>query len=332
MMSRTLTALLLSIALLVAGCGKKEPAATAAAPGAPKLFKLRFQTDWYAQSEHGGFYQALAKGYYREAGLDVEINQGGPGPTVPQKIMGGAAEIGMFASDSLIINVNSGLPFVLIGATMQHDPQAVLVHEESDVKTFSDLNGKSIMANPGSNWLDYLKVRYQIDFKLIPMNYSLAQFMADKNFIQQCFITNEPFYAKKNGAKTRTLLIAGSGFDPYRAYATTQSFAREHPEIVKAFVAASTRGWEDFINNDPAPAKALIAKANPQMTEEFMDYSRATMKEFKLVEGDAAAGDRIGLLTKERLQQQVELLVKLKLLPAPIPVEKFTLLGLQPAR
>ena len=115
---------------LLSGCGKS---AAPAAPGAPALTKLRLQTDWFAETEHGGFYQALAKGYYREAGLDVEILPGGPGPIVQQKIIGGVADAGIGTSDALIVNVGSNLPFLVVGAYLQHDPQGILLHEENPV-------------------------------------------------------------------------------------------------------------------------------------------------------------------------------------------------------
>ena len=318
----TLPALALLIAAgLLSGCSKSSPPAAPA--GAPVLTKIRFQTDWLAETEHGGFYQAIAKGYYREAGLDVEVMPGGPGPSVPQKIIGGIADVGMGTSDALIVSVNNNLPFVIAGVYMQHDPQAILLHEENPVNTFADLNGKTIMAVPGSNWLDYVKMHHGIDLKLIPLNYSLAQFMADKNFIEQCFITNEPYYARKNGAKVKTLLISNSGYDPYRVMFTTQKFAREHPEALRAFVAASLRGWRDFVTGDPAPAKALIAQSNDQMKPDFMDFSIGAIKDNYLVTGRPGTGEDIGVMTRRRLQEQVDLLVQLKIIPAPVPLEKF---------
>jgi NitT/TauT family transport system substrate-binding protein len=280
-------------------------------------------TDWLPQAEHGGFYQALVKGYYREAGLDVEIISGGPGPTIQQKMIGGAGDVGMVTSDGLIVNVSSGLPFVYIGVYMQHDPQAVLLHEENPVNTFAELDGKTMMALPGSNWVEYLKAHHHIDFKLIPLNFSLAQFMADKNFIQQCFITNEPFYARKNGARPKALLIADSGYDPYRGMFTTQKFAREHPDALRAFVAATLRGWKDFMDGDATEARAMILQRNNQMTAEFMDYSMGAMRQYHLVEGRPGTGEALGLFTRARLQAQVDLLVQLKIIPAPVPVDKL---------
>ncbi len=323
---------LLALALL-AGCGKPaapKPAANGSAPAKP-LTKIRFQTDWYPQAEHGGHYQALAKGFYAEAGLDVEILSGGPGPGPPQKLISGMADIAMGRSDDIMVQVGNGLPFVIVGALMQHDPQAILLHDSNPVKSFADLNGKSIMAVPGSNWINFLKVRYKIEFNIVPLNYGLAQFMADKNFIQQCFITNEPYYAAKNGAKPRTLLLDDSGFKPYRIFYTTQRFARENPEAVRAFLAASIRGWDDFLGGDPAPGKRLIASRNEQMTIEFMAFTIDALKANRLVSGDPAKGEQTGLLTRKRLQEQMDTLVELKVMPAPVPMEKVVRFDLLPA-
>src|SRR4051812_20766247 len=194
----------------LSGCRpKSQPSTLAPDEKTPAgLIPVRFLTDWMPQPEHGGFYQALAKGYYRDAGLDVKIIPGGPGPRIEQKLVGGVGEIAMMRSDDTITQIGRGLPFVILDAFMQRDPQAILLHEENPVSSFADLNGKSIMAIPGSSWFDYLQRHYHITLNLIPSNYGLAQFMADKTFIQQCFITNEPYFVRKNGGKPKTLLIA----------------------------------------------------------------------------------------------------------------------------
>jgi NitT/TauT family transport system substrate-binding protein len=237
--TKVVLSFLLPCVLLLAGCGRKQPGAGAELTG-NALQKIRFQTDWYPQAEHGGFYQALAKGYYRDAGLDVEIISGGPGATVAQRMISGAADIGMSRSDDVALFVADGKPFVIIGVTFQHDPQAILLHEENPVNTFADLDGKTIMAVPGSAWISFLKRCYHIDFSIIPSNFGIARFMADRAFIQQCFITNEPYYVRANGGKPKTLLISDSGFDPYRVYMTTRRYARENERALRNFVAAST--------------------------------------------------------------------------------------------
>ena len=182
------------------GCSK--PAGPVSAEAAPT--KVRFKTDWYPQAEHGGFYQAVAKGFYRDAGIDVDIVPGGPGSVLvlPDRAGRAQADIAMGSSDDLVMWASKGLPFVGVGVYMERDPQAILVHDASPVRTFSDLNHRAVMAVPGSNWIDYIKAHYDIDFNLIPSNFGIAEFMADKNFIQQCFVTNEPYFVKKNGRAT----------------------------------------------------------------------------------------------------------------------------------
>jgi len=306
-----------ALAAGLAGCSRPAPA-----PGAG-LPRVRFKTDWYPQAEHGGFYQALARGFYRDAGIDVEIVPGGPGVLVSNIVLSGQVDIAMGRSDDMIAWVSQGLPFVIVGAYMERDPQAILVHDESPVKTLADLDGRTVMGVQGSNWIEFIKERYHISFNLIPSNFGLAQFMADKDFIQQCFVTNEPFYVRKNGGRPRTLLMSDSGFRPYRVMYTTQRYLREHPGEVRAFVAASLRGWDDFMNGDPSPAKALIARGNPGMTGEFMDYSIGVMRDAHIVAGRPEDGERIGAMTRGRLQEQVDDLVRLRIIPQLIPLDKF---------
>jgi NitT/TauT family transport system substrate-binding protein len=312
------------IAVALAACSRN--AQTDVSPGAGMsvaIPRVRFKTDWYAQAEHGGFYQAVAKGYYRDAGIDVTIVPGGPGVLVPQIVLAGQADIAMGASDDVVMWASKGLPFVAVGVYMERDPQALLVHDESPVKTFADLNHRTIMAVQGVNWIEYLKAHYKIDFNLIPSNFGIAQFMADKDFIQQCFVTNEPYYVRKNGGHPRTLLIADSGFNPYRVIYTTQRYLKEHPAEVRAFVAASMRGWTDFMNGDPAPAKALIVKDNENMTDEFMNFSIQAMRDEGMVSGKPGLGERLGLMTPQRMQAQVDLLFQLKIIPELIPLDRF---------
>ncbi len=232
---RDIALLAAALAAALAGCSRPAPPPSG---GAAPLPRVRFKTDWYAQGEHGGFYQALARGFYREAGIDVEIVPGGPGVPVSQIILAGQADLAMGRSDDMIVWVSKGAPFVIVGVYMERDPQAILVHEDDPVRSFADLNGRTIMGEPGSNWIDYIKVHYRIDFRLIPSNFGIAQFMADKRFIQQCFVTNEPYFVRKNGGHPRTILMSDSGFRPYRILYATQRYAREHPAEVRAFVAA----------------------------------------------------------------------------------------------
>ncbi len=314
-------------ALFASGCGRQaEPAKVAEdtqAPAAKPLLKVGFKLDWYPSPEHGGFFQALAKGYYRDAGLDVTINAGGPGPVPLPIVSTGRMDMAIGRCDDLIIAVEQGLPLVVVCAQMEHDPQAVMVHEDGPVKSFMDLEGRSVMSNPGAHWVEYIQHRYGVHFNLIPMDYGIARFMTDKSFIQQCFITNEPYFAELHGAKTRALLISSGGYDPYRVIYANRAFATNHPDAVRAFVAATIRGYTEYLNGDSREARARIQVENPSQTDAIFDYGISAMKKFKLVEGDPAKGERMGLITPERMTALQTALVDLKLLEAPMPLERF---------
>jgi NitT/TauT family transport system substrate-binding protein len=317
--------------LALAGCSKVAPPGIPNADAPAALEKVRFKTDWFPQAEHGGFYQALAKGYYKDAGIDADIIPGGPGVRVPQLLLTKDVDLAMGRSDDVIVWATQDLPFVIVGVYMEHDPQALLVHADDPVKTFADLNGRSIMCEPSVHWLDYLRLQYHITIQQIPLNYGIAQFMADKTFIQQCFVTNEPYYVGKSGGHSRTLMLSESGYNPYRIIFGTQAYVNAHPEAVRKFLAATMRGWDDFMNGDPAPAKAIIAKRNENMDADFMNYSIKAMRDEHIVFGQPEAGERLGLMTRRRMQDQVDILARLKLIPGPVPLDKFVRFDLLPA-
>jgi NitT/TauT family transport system substrate-binding protein len=317
-LAHSLLAALFGSLVLAAGCSRPT------APAGPALTPVSLQADWYAEAEEGGNYQALARGFYREAGLDVNILNGGPGGFPFQKVASGNADFALGRSDDVILAVSRGhLPLVIVCAYMERDPMSVLVHEGSPVRDFPDLAGRYMMADPTSAWISYLKAKYRMDFGIIPLNYGLGQFMADPNFIVQGFATSEPYYIRQKGGNSRTLLIADSGYNPYRVIYANAGFVREHPAAVRAFVAATLRGWADFLGGDPAPAEKLILERNEAMTDDFMKFSMGALKENHFVSGDPARGERLGLITRRRMQEQVDLFVRLKIIDAPLPLDQF---------
>lgn len=304
--------------LLLVACSKP------AAPVAQTLTPVTLQADWFAEAEQAGNYQALARGFYRQAGLDVTIRNGGPGCFPLQKVATGRADFALGRSDDVLMAVaNAHLPLVILCAYMEKDPMSVFVHASSPVKDFPDLAGRVVMADTSSAWIPYLKARYHMSFGVIPLNYSLTQFMAEPWLIVQGFATSEPYFLRLHGIASRTLLIANSGYNPYRVIFANRSFVRQHPDATRAFVAATLEGWNDFLGGDREPAERLIRAVNPEMTPGYLAYSIKAMQADHMLRGDPALGERIGLITRGRLQQEVDLAVKLKLIPAPIPVDEF---------
>ena len=320
--------LLLPFLALLAGCGRHEHSAPAA--GGDGLVAVKFKTDWYPQPEHGGYYQALAKGYYREEGLAVEIIRGGPNAQVMSMVATGRADLGMTNGDDVMVAVSRGLPLKLVAAEMQRDAQGILFHEENPVRTLRDLAGKTIMAGAGSVWIELMQKRLGIQFNLMPLVGDLARFMSDPQFVQQCFVTNEPYFARQRGAKVGALLIAHPGYEPYRVIMTSDEFAAKNPEIVRKFVRASLRGWIDYLTGDPAPADALLKALRPDLTVVFLAYCRAAMRDYQLVLGDPARGEKMGQLTPERLATQLKLLRELGAIERDLRVEDVARLDFLP--
>src|SRR5258708_10680798 len=290
--------------LAFTSCGKKaaEPALSSA------LVKVRFQTDWFPQPEHGGYYQALAKGYYAAEGLDVEILPGGPNAQVMTSVAVGRADLGMTNGDDVIVAVARGVPVKMVGAEMQRDPQGILFHAEQPLRSLQDLEGKTLMAGAGSTWIQVVQKKLGVKFNLLPLVGDLARFMNDKTFVQQCFVTNEPFFARQRGADVGALLIASDSYEPYRVMFTSRKFLTEHPDVVAKFVRASVKGWVDYLTGDPAPANRLLAAKRNDLSPEFMAYSIKAMNDYQLVTGDPAKGETAGQLTAARLQKQIDLL------------------------
>ncbi len=321
--------LVVIVSFALAGCGKQAAEPAVAAGG---RVKIRFQTDWFPQPEHGGYYQALAKGFYAEEGLDVEILPGGPNAQVMATVATGRAQLGMTNGDDVIVAVARGVPIKMVGAEMQRDPQGILFHEEHPLHSLRDLQGKTLMAGSGSTWLEVLRKKLGLQFNQMPLVGDLARFMSNPEFIQQCFVTNEPYFAQKRGAKVGALLIASDAYEPYRVMFTSNQFLAEHPDLVERFVRASVRGWVDYVTGDPRPANNLLLKIRSDLTPDFMAYSIKAMNDYKLVLGDPAKGEAAGQLNAARLQKQIALLQEIGVLDKPVVLDDVATLQFLPKK
>lgn len=289
-------------------------------PGA--LTTVKLQADWYPQPEQGGFYDAIVKGFYKDEGLDVQILPGGPYISSEPLVASGAVQFGMNTSDHVIESIaNSNEPLIAIGATMQHDPQGILLRADSAVHTWTDLNGRTVAVKPGSTWWEFLVKKFHLDsVHEIPATYSVANFLQDPNYIQQGFVTSEPYFAQRAGVPTRMLMNRDAGFDPYRVFYTSKDFLREYPDVVAKFVRASVRGWRDYMN-DPSAANTMILKLNPALSPDWMQYSYMALKKGGFITGDDENGAQVGQFDPARWQSTYAQMLDLQVLKKPIDVK-----------
>jgi NitT/TauT family transport system substrate-binding protein len=305
--------------LLLAGCHRQQSASG--------LTPVTFQTDWYPQPEHGGFYDAQIRGYYKEEGLDVTILPGGPYNNSDQQLASGAVQFAMGSSDHVLQVIANGAPLVAIGATMQRDPQAVMVHAESPVHSFQDLDGHAVAIRLGaSTWFDYLVKRYNLkNVREVPATYSVANFLQDPGYIQQIFVTSEPFFVRQAGGSMRTLLISDTGYSPYRVFVTSRSFLAQHPDVVGKFVRASLRGWRDYLKNSD-DVNAAIAKLNPALSKAQMQFSYEALRDRHFITGDDPSGTQLGRFEPARWTSMYQQLLDLKVIQKPFdPAIAYTM-------
>ena len=282
---------------------------------AQPLKKIRFQLDWYPQAETGGYIHALVHNYYKDAGLDVEIVPASPGTPGISVVIAGGADIAMGPGDQILIARSQGLPLVSIMTTMQHDPKAVMVHDESSVKDFPDLEGHAIAVGPGTSWFQYITKKYHLTkIREMRLTFGVANFLHDPNYIQESFVTAEPFFCAQHGVKVRSLLVKDTGCDPYRIAFTTDKLIESDPAAVQAFVTASIRGWKDYLV-DPAATDEEIKRRNPQMTQAQLDFSRQALIQGHFIDGDPAKGDAVGKLDPVRVTAQYKILRDLNVIP-----------------
>jgi NitT/TauT family transport system substrate-binding protein len=294
----------LGIALAALVCACAPAADTDEVTGAEGLTTIRFATDWRAQAEHGGFYQALATGEYEKRGLKVEIIQGGPGVNVPQLLAAGAVDMGMGSNSFIVLNLaQEKAPVKAVAAFMQKDPQVLIAHPDQGVETIADLKGRPILLSDASVtafWV-WLKAKYGFtDDQVRKYTFNSAPFLSDKRVAQQGYVASEPYTIEKEaGFAPKVFLLADNGYPGYATMVLARDeLIAENPDAVRAFVEGSIAGWRSYLEGDPAPGDALIKADNPEMTQDVLDQARDKLKSYGIVDGGEPA--MIGRMTEAR--------------------------------
>ncbi|QIB33289.1 ABC transporter substrate-binding protein [Ancylobacter pratisalsi] len=313
----TLAALALTLATL---------ASALLAPAAHAADKVTFGTNWVAQAEHGGFYQAVADGTYEKYGLSVTIAPGGP--QANNRLLLPVGKIDFYMGANMLqafSSVGEGIPTVVVAAMFQKDPQVLLAHP--DVETFEDLKTRTLFISKEglASYYQWLVADYGFsESQVKPYTFNAAPFLADKNSAMQGYVTSEPLAVEKQGGFVPKLfLLADYGFDTYSTTIETRTeLAKENPDLVQRFVDASIIGWYHYLYGDNTEANALIKKDNPEITDEMIAFSIAKMKEYGIVDSGDTKTLGIGAMSDARMKSFYDKMVAAKVIKGDIDYAK----------
>lgn len=288
------TSLLLAVLLLMSACGRGD------APTGPLgRTKVRIALNWFPEVEHGGYYEAVRKGFYAEEGLEVEILPGGPGAAVVQRVASGEVDYGVENADKVLFGRAAGTAVVALFAPLQISPHCVIVHEEAGIKSLDELRDATLAVSPNAAFGAFLKARLSLaNVAIVPYSGSVAQFLTDPRFAQQGYLFSEPLVARRAGARPRAFLIADLGFNPYSSLLIThERTVSERADIAEKLVRASRKGWDSYCDS-PAETNRYIHSLNANLALDILDEGAALMVPMVRTETALQAG--VGVMEPER--------------------------------
>ncbi|MBX5469546.1 MAG: ABC transporter substrate-binding protein [Thermoleophilaceae bacterium] len=298
------TAVLAAVALGACGSSNDKGSESGSGSGGGKTENVTLLMNWFAQAEQGGYWQAQAADTGKSQGISIKVLQGGPQiQTIPQ-VAAGKADFGVAQADELMLARAEGVPVVEVFGGMDKYLQCMMYHPSSGIKDFGDISGHQVAVAPSGGFWPWIKGHYHLqNVKEINFTGTLAEFKRNKNLVQQCFTTSEPYFADQQGIDHAELLVADAGYNPYaQGLFTSERMIKEHPDTVRKVVAAVQEGWRQFLE-DPTKARDLVLSVNKDMEKGPFDFAWKTLKD-----GDFF-GTPLGGMTAERwntLHQQLE--------------------------
>ena len=286
--------------------------------------KVRFGTNWVAEAEHGGFYQALADGTYAKYGLDVEIVSGGP--QINNRILLSAGKLDFYISANFLqafAAVEQNVPTIVVAAIMQRDPITILAHPDTGIEKFEDLKKVNLLLGADAMVTSFRWLKSEHGFRdeqARPYTFNPQPFLANKNFALQGYVTSEPFVIEQAGKfKPKVFLLADHGFDGYATTLETRTdLLRNNPDLIARFVEASIVGWYNYLYGNNRVANDLIKKQNPEMTDALIAFSTAKMKEYGIVDSGDSLNLGIGAMQEARIKSFFEKMVKAGVVKADV--------------
>jgi NitT/TauT family transport system substrate-binding protein len=267
--------------------------------------KVTLGTDWKAEAEHGGYYQALATGIYKRHGIDLVLRQGGPQVNQSQLLAAGRIDFSIASNSFIPLNfVKSDIPMVAVAALFQKDPAVLIAHKGVGNDSLAALKGKPIMIGGDTRvgWWLFLKAKFGYsDDQIRTYDFNIAPFLANKQAVQQGYLTSEPYLIEKAGEIPNVFLIADQGYASYASILeTSEKLVREKPDLVRRFIDSSIEGWYSYIYGDPKPGNTLIKRDNPDESDDLLAFAIGKMKQYGIVDSGDSERAGIGAMTDAR--------------------------------
>ncbi|NND98926.1 MAG: ABC transporter substrate-binding protein [Pirellulaceae bacterium] len=292
--------------------------------GSAATERVSVQLNWKAESEHGGLYQAEADGIFRDAGLSVQIRPGGINAPIGPELELARCQFAMANADDVVLLRNEGVDIVAVLAAMQNHPRCIVVRADSGIETFDDLAGKTFQHGPRP-FVEFMRRKGLLkNVKEVPYQGSVAPLVADPDVTMQGYSFSEPLLAGQQGVKVRTLMVSDLGFNPYSSVlVTTGTMIRDQPDLVRRFVQATRKGWQNYLT-DPTNGNQAILEANDQMTSEALKLGMDELRKLAMPSGTPL--ESVGQMSDDRWQTLVQQLRDLELIDANVqPNDCFTL-------
>ena len=301
-------------------CSSDQPE-TSGAPAAATGIPVKLQLNWFPEAEHGGYFHALVSGAYRDAGLDVTIISGGPNTPVETQVVLGEVDFGIVNADKILAVRQNNVTIVGLLAPYQKSPRCVIVKDSSPIESFDDVRGVTFVANTTKPFFKFLQRRYDLkDVKTIPYRGGPAIFMAKENCIIQGYVNSEPFVFAKKGVKTRQLMLADVGFNPYTSLLVcAEQMLKEKPQLVARMVAASQGAWKAYLE-DPSTANAEISRRNPEMDVDILQKSSGGLSALMLIDEGATT---FGMMVDHRWNELAATLHEIGVLERELSLDEI---------
>ena len=326
----TFRSLAIALVVVLSGCStatdREAPDPAVSQPQATdRLVDVDLVLNWFPEAEHGGYYAALAHGFYEREGLRVRIVPGGPGVPVLSQVASGRAAFGISSADTVLLGWAQEARTVAVLAPLQLSPRCIMVHEKSGIRQLTDLKDVTLAMNPSSTFSLYLQKKLPLSgVKTVPYSGNVAQFVLDPRMAQQAFVFSEPYVARQRGSDPHCLPVSDLGFNPYTSLLiTSPEFLRKNPDLVRKMVTASIQGWQRYVQ-DPAAANRLLSRQNNEMNLDILDYGAQQLR--PLCVTDEVPIERLGQMTLDRWRTLAQQLVDVGALPtaAVEPQAAFT--------